>query len=121
MRNYTSEDLQSMMVLIGYEDFHGNTRMLYQKGSRFYKYIPEKDEMQEIENTEQRLGLFYAIIDDIKYVAYIKRAILKYLANNAYYMTHYPLKSENLMDLIMQFTVITGEVGKKESHSSEFF
>lgn len=112
MKNYSLDEVKDWKMVFGYENFDGNIRILYIAGSNnAYLYKAESDEMEYIDNSKH-LALFYRVIDDARYVAYITKNMLKYLAENVYFMNHYPLKSKEMMRRIMDFAVITGEIGK---------
>lgn len=96
--------------VMGYSDFNGNIRLVYVWGSYASIYKSEQDRRVTIDRSKH-LALFYAIIDDINEVAYIKQSILKYIADNVYLMNHYP-KSASLMKLLFEYATITCDVAR---------
>ena len=54
---------------------------------------------------DTHLSIFYSVIDDIRYVAYIRQLMLDYLTENIYLMNHYPVKSPDLMKRVIDYAV----------------
>lgn len=100
----------SEQFVLAYNDFSGNIRLLYLSGNYARLYKADMNSNTFIDKSKY-LELFYAIIDEINEIAYIKECILRYLANNVYLMDHYP-KSQGLMKLLFEYAVIAGGIAR---------
>lgn len=101
---YDLNEVRTWDMVLGYENFDGNIRILYWSASAVYLYTAENDEMIPIDK-DTHLSIFYSIIDDIRYVAYIRQLMLDYLTENIYLMNHYPVKSPDLMKRVIDYAV----------------